>query len=152
MSTPQGFAGLPRQGYQSLGAFFMLLGAPGLCLGTALAGWTVLCSIGTRPTTGVVIALESDDRSDGPGFRPVVEYVVGARKHRVTGLVAWNPPIVRVGDSVRVLYEVGRPEVAIVDTILDRWFLPGLFMVTSSVFVALGYVVFRGYSPWKVSE
>lgn len=135
-------ASMQRQGSMVLrtaGCLVQFIGGVAFVVGAACVGWATWRGIGTRSTVGRVIdEIAVRDAGHQTHYRPVIHYRVGDKAYRVEGATAWSPPMYRVGETVRVRYEVNRPENAVFDGFFDRWFLPSLFLGVGSVFLAVG--------------
>ncbi len=114
---------------------------------------TALINAGTA-TMGEVIALEPSSGSGGSTrYRPVVRFVTPQGQATIVGEVASSPPPHAVGDAVRVIYNPDRPSEALIDTFMERWFLPLMLgFLGSGTLGAGGIVLWRAGRARRVRE
>lgn len=114
----------------AFGVFFML---PGLGM---LAGLYGVIVTGPDPdrmlkTEGEVIGV--------PGGTPRVVFVDNdGREHVVDGTVSSEPPSYEIGEKVGVLYDPARPDEAIIDSFLERYFVVLMLGGMGGLFTLIG--------------
>lgn len=98
-----------------------------------------LASSGAR-ATGTVIAITSYRDSDGDTmYRPVVEFTdaAGNRREFSSDISSSSSEFSR-GETVDVIYDPAQPENAIIDSFMERFFLPLIFGGLGSIFALIG--------------
>jgi len=75
----------------------------------------------------------------GDNEKPTVEFrTKDGRRIRVEGTISASPTPYRVGERIGVFYDPAQPEKALIDSFLERWFLPLLFGGFATVFTLVG--------------
>jgi hypothetical protein len=117
--------------FRVLGLIFALLGlAMGLVVGV-IAGAEAFSTDGMLPTTGEVIAYQNR--------KPVVRFPTSATQTiTVVGSTASSPPAYGIGEKLRVYYDPARPQRAVIDTFLERWFVVALLGGFAGLFLLIG--------------
>jgi hypothetical protein len=88
---------------------------------------------------GTVLQLAVSSDSDGYSYRPVVMFIDAEGDRRVfTGQVGSNPPSYSPGEQVTVLYRPEAPDKAVIDSVLERFFLPLLLGGMGTLFASIG--------------
>lgn len=86
------------------------------------------------PAVGSIVEVNVTQNTDGPMYTPIVEFqTLTGDSSRFAGLSTSPPPV--KGTIVPVLYHPADPKNARIDTFVDRWLFP-------SVFLALGATLF----------
>jgi hypothetical protein len=109
----------------------------------AIAAWLYLndrsFAAGGERAPGVVIEMAGSGGSDGYSYRPVVEFRdAQGQRHVFTSSVSSNPPRYSRGEAVEVIYAPASPDEAVIDSFLDRFFLPLMFGGLGTLFAAIG--------------
>lgn len=93
--------------------------------------------------SGLVVDIESRRDSDGDrSYRPVVEFRDAQRRPwRFTSRMGSNPPGFTRGEAVEVIYDPENPESAVIDSFMQRHFLPLIFGIFGAVFGTIGVVL-----------
>ena len=109
----------------------------------AVAGWRYLedrsFAAAAVHATGTVIRMEGSSDSDGTTYRPVVSFRdAGGAEHIFGSGVSSSPPRYAAGDTVEVMYDPDSPDEAVIDSVLDRFFLALVFGGLGTVFSAIG--------------
>ncbi|MCS7031333.1 MAG: DUF3592 domain-containing protein [Gloeomargarita sp. SKYG116] len=127
-----------------VGGIFAGLGGLFVVMGLGFAYHTRNFIATAQTATGQVIALEyrRSRGSDGTVshlYYPVVEFALpDGEKIRFEGQVGSSSPRFRVGESVEILYDPRRPQVARINRFWDLWLLPIVFSGIGSVFFLIG--------------
>ncbi len=114
----------------------------GLAL-AALGGWFYLQDRtlveGALSARGTVLQLAVSSDSDGYSYRPVVMFVdAQGSRHVFTGQVGSNPPSHSPGERVTVLYRPEAPDKAVIDSVLERFFVPLMLAGMGTLFASIG--------------
>jgi hypothetical protein len=93
-------------------------------------------------TTGQVVDLLREDSSDGPAFRPVVEFVDqrGTRHRLVRSFSVSGSVVPSVGDEVDIVYDPADPTDAAVVGVLF-WFGPAIFAAVGIVGLVVALII-----------
>lgn len=124
---------------------FFLLGLVFLAVGGGWVDRTKDFKQSAARTEGVVIDLVITRSGT---YAPVFEFddASGVR-HRIVSATASNPPAFEVSERVRVLYQPGHPEGARIDSFLELWLGPLIFLVLGTAFSGFGGGV--GWFLWR---
>ena len=127
-----------------IGIIFAAIGAVGLVVGTLFALRTLQLQRDNVYADGTVVELQercTDRRKkrDRCTYLPVVEFTVGDERLRVVGSVGSSPPSHDVGEAVRVMYPLGNPHDARIDSWLENWFGAGLGLGFGALFGGVGF-------------
>lgn len=85
---------------------------------------------------GIVVEL----MRSGKGYKPLVHIQVEGRTHEILGTVSSSPPSFSVGDRVDVLYPPGNPAAGVIDSFMERYFVPVLLTGLGAIFGSIGLV------------
>lgn len=77
------------------------------------------------------------------GAKPIVEFRTGrGERVRVEGKISSSPSPYKVGERIGVFYDPADPSEAVIDSFIERWFLPLLFGGFGAVFILVGGTMF----------
>jgi hypothetical protein len=114
-----------------LGFVFGGIGLAMLLVALILGLREAIATDGMRPTMGEVVAFQNR--------KPVVRFPISARQTiTVVGTTASTPPAYDIGQQMRVYYDPAAPTHAVIDTFLERWFVPTLIGGLALLFSLLG--------------
>jgi Protein of unknown function (DUF3592) len=108
----------------------LLLGFGGLFLlvGLLLLSREVVFGRSAVSAQGTIVELRKTDNADGTDWAPVIEFSTAqGQKIQFTG-TSTNPPPLR-GEQVPVLYDPQNPDHARMNTIVQRWLFPLIFVL-----------------------
>ncbi len=81
---------------------------------------------------GIVIAADDNQK-------PVVEFRTGdGRQVRIVGNISASPSPYRVGERIGIFYDPANPTDALIDSFIERWFLPLMFGGFATVLSLVG--------------
>jgi hypothetical protein len=135
--------------------FCVVIGLAIMWGGGALFWRTVRFLARAIPTTGEVSELASErissrSRSGGAAFvyRPIVTFETATGGEiRFKASYASNPPGLKVGDEVAVLYDPKRPDQAAVRSFASLWLGALIAGAMGLIFTAVGaFMILRGYA------
>jgi hypothetical protein len=114
-----------------LGMVFAGIGLAMLLAAAILAGHETFAADGMLPTVGEVVAFQNN--------KPVVRFPISASQTvTVVGSVSSRPPAYDIGEKLRVFYDPRRPQHALIDSFLERWFVPVLIGGLGGLFATIG--------------
>ncbi len=97
--------------------------------------------------TGTVVAYHShisyDDNSSTTMYAPEFEYLVKGKTYNYVTSSSSSFKSYALGDEVEVMVDPDNPEEVLVNTFMEKWFLPVLLGGMGLVFAGMGYVVAR---------
>jgi hypothetical protein len=134
-----------------LGWVFLGVGTIAALVGVGIGAYSLSLLLGSAAVEGTVVRLDENIGGDERTWYPVVEYQVDGNKYCYTG-VGSNPPRYTAGQVVPVLYKVGRPDVARIDSFLDLWFVPLMFGGVGAIFAGIGAWVVRRNKPLSPNQ
>lgn len=77
------------------------------------------------------------------GGKPILEFRTGrGERVRIEGKISSSPSPYKVGERVGVFYDAADPSEALIDTFIERWFVPLLFGGFGTIFLAVGGTLF----------
>lgn len=77
------------------------------------------------------------------GAKPILEFRTGrGERIRIEGKISSSPSPYRVGERIGVFYDPAEPSDAVIDSFIERWFLPLLFGGFGVVFILVGGTMF----------
>ncbi len=126
--------------------FGLVFAALGLGLGIRQARWEALSQ---RAVAQVVRQVSDGDDLYSPELRfPTPD---GGAVSFVAGTAA-NPPAYALGEKVTVLYDPAKPEQAVIDSFMARWFMPLLFAGFGLIWLVIGVapLILRGLRRRKL--
>ncbi len=88
---------------------------------------------GGHTVTGTVVDIDESTDEDGTSYAPIIEYRVGDENYRMTGIYNSQSPY-DIGDQVELRYDRADPAVARVDSFVDLWLLPAIFLPLGLLF------------------
>jgi len=78
------------------------------------------------------------------GAKPILEFRTGrGERIRIEGKISSSPSPYEVGERIGVFYDPAEPTEALIDTFIERWFMPLLFGGFGLVFIAVGSTLFN---------
>ena len=90
---------------------------------------------------GVVIRFRESRR---PGknttYAPVVEYFAYGKSYQHESSLYRAGPGFEINQTVTILYKRDKPEDAIIDNFLEKWFIPMIFGIIGAVFLIIGFI------------
>jgi len=91
------------------------------------------------PATGEVIDFFESRSSESLTYRPVVEFVTAqGQSVQFTSPSGSSPPAYSRGESVEVLYDPDRPEIAQINSFFSLWGVPIIFVSIGVILFVLG--------------
>jgi len=129
-----------------LGRVFAAIGLVGAAAAIALAVHQTLAIDGMLPSTGEVVAFQNR--------KPVVRFPVSAtRSVTIVGGTASTPPAYDIGQRLRVYYDPNQPTNAVIDSYLERWFVPTLIGGLAALFGVLGagFLIYTALSDRRIA-
>jgi len=78
---------------------------------------------GSARAEGVVVRMIGG----GKGSKPVVRFFAGGKPFEIEGKISSSPPAFRTGERVEVIYRIADPELAIINSFVERWLFPVIF-------------------------
>jgi hypothetical protein len=128
------FGRLLRIAARNLGALFLLFGL-GLLIREIRFGQSA------HAVAGTIMEVRVRQNADGPTYHPVVEFrTLDGRVAQFEGLSVSPAP--EVGTPVSVLYNRSKPEQARINSFVQRWLFP-------TVFIPIGFSMVVGASIWS---
>ncbi|MEO8560235.1 MAG: DUF3592 domain-containing protein [Rhodospirillales bacterium] len=101
---------------------------------------------GMLPTMGQVVAYQNR--------KPVVRFPTSATRNvTIVGSTSSTPPAYEIGQQLRVYYDPAQPTHAVIDTYLERWFVPTLFGGFAVLFslIGAGFVIYTTMRSHRVA-
>jgi hypothetical protein len=89
-------------------------------------------------TAEVIELIEKRDSDGDRSYTPVVQYFVGEKWYKYKSSISSSTSGFRVGQMVEVYYDPLNPNRAKINTLMQLWFFPGIFLLMGSIFVFLG--------------
>jgi ribosomal protein L7/L12 len=90
--------------------------------------------------TGLVIELQYDHSDQSSAAIPVVQYTWKGMTKVHYGSTYSSPPVVEVGEKVKVIISRTEPDKVVLDLISERYLLIFIFGILGFVFGAIGYI------------
>ncbi|MCK6541696.1 DUF3592 domain-containing protein [bacterium] len=73
-------------------------------------------------------------------YAPVVEYFAYGKSYQHESSLYRSSPGFEIHQTVSVLYKRDKPEEAMIDSFLEKWFIPMMLGIVGSVFLIIGTV------------
>ncbi|MEM1132634.1 MAG: DUF3592 domain-containing protein [Pseudomonadota bacterium] len=123
-----------------IGGIFFFIGLVFLAIGAGLFISDQQFANDAARTTGSIIEINRYNDSEGKTmYRPLVSFRdETGKEHQFTGSVSSSSPTFSIGEQVEVIYDRDAPAEAIIDTFLQRFFLPLVFGGMGSIFALIG--------------
>lgn len=125
-----------------VGTLFAAVGALLAAVACGLALYDARSFEGRMEAAGRVVAndYESGSRRDeSGGYRAVVRFSTpDGAEHEIRSRVRSSPPAFDVGESVSVRYDPAAPQLARIDSFLERWFAAMICSLLAVVFGGIG--------------
>jgi hypothetical protein len=128
---------------------FALLGTLFVTLGAIFAAPTVVRLFTFERAEGRVI----DYAYSGDMAYPIAQFTTpDGRRWEFQEIWGSNPPEFKLEQKVDVRYDPANPRNAFINSFINQWLLPGIFMLVGGVFALIGWVgVFSAYRQQRVS-
>jgi uncharacterized protein DUF3592 len=124
----------------------------GFCLWgiyAAYTGWQLQTNGLTTPGT-VALSERSDSNSGCCTYVPVVDFKVNSQVYTFEGDNASYPPAYEVGEHVNVRYDPTNPNIARIDSFLERWIFP--ILIIPAMIIAAVILNFFMIRAWMRGE
>jgi hypothetical protein len=86
--------------------------------------------------------ISSNDNSSTTMYTPVFEYTYKGKKYTYVSTTSSNVKEYEVGESLDILVDPENPAEVLVNSFMEKWFLPLLLGFMGTLFTGLGYVAF----------
>lgn len=119
----------------------LLTGPFFLIVGLVLLGWNVIFLSDARSTEGEVVRLveSASSNTDGVSYKPEIRYAVpGGETFTRTTTWSTNPPVYRVGDRIKVLYDPDDPGTMVPDDFMGKWLMTLIFLGVGNILTIIG--------------